>query len=127
MARRRNGEATKPKKDGFTTTREAEEEELREEVELDAAKFRDHVTNIRNLKTKSAEIRGKIGAAVKNAEEDYGVHRQAGALWIKLEGMTEEARDSFLHAFDSMRIALGRATQTELFADKGGASPGLAN
>lgn len=84
-------------------------------VQFDPDKFVTHVKNVRELKSKGAEIRGKIGAAVKNAEEDYGIHRGAASLWIKLDGMTEEARDAFLKAFDDMRTALGYATQTELF------------
>lgn len=86
-----------------------------EGVEFNPEKFLTHVESVRELKHKSAEIRGKIGAAVKNAEEDYGIHRGASSLWIKLDGMTPEARDSFLKAFDDMRTALGYATQTELF------------
>lgn len=90
---------------------------------FDAEKFLAHVDNVRGLKSKAASIRGDIGAAVKNAEEDYGIHRGASALWIKLEGMADEQRDAFLKAFDDMRIALGRAHQTDLFA---GGSPAEA-
>lgn len=86
-----------------------------EGVEFNAEKFLEHVDNVSALKSKGAEIRGKIGAAVKNAEEDYGIHRGAAALWIKLKNMNEEARTSFLKAFDDMRTALGYASQGELF------------
>lgn len=86
-------------------------------VEFDDEKFRAHVKNVRALKTKSAELRGQIGAAVKNAEEDYGIHRAASALWIKLDGMEEEARIAFLRAFDDMRTALGYAHQGDLLND----------
>jgi hypothetical protein len=84
-------------------------------VEFNAEKFLEHVDNVRALKHKGAEIRGKIGAAVKNAEEDYGIHRGAASLWIKLKGMEDEARVAFLKAFDDMRTALGYASQGELF------------
>lgn len=84
-------------------------------VEFDPEKFREHVDNVLNLKSKGAEIRGKIGAAVKNAEDDYGIHRGAAALCIKLKGMTEENRAAFLKSFDDMRTALGWAHQADLF------------
>lgn len=84
-------------------------------VEFNAEKFVAHVKEMAALKAKSAEVRGKIGAAAKNAEEDHGIHRGASALWIKLDRMEEEARDAFLKAFDDMRTALGYATQADLF------------
>lgn len=85
-------------------------------VAFDAEKFLAHVDNVGALKSKGAAIRGQIGAAVKAAEEDYGIHRGASALWIKLKNMNDEQRIAFLKAFDDMRTALGFATQTELFA-----------
>lgn len=109
---------TKPRgrqKDGQETTREFEEQENAEEVEFNAEKFLEHVDNVGALKSKGAAIRGQIGAAVKNAEEDYGVHRGAASLCIKLKNMNDEARGSFLKAFDDMRTALGWANQTDLF------------
>jgi len=84
-------------------------------VAFNAEKFVEHVKDMAALKAKSAEVRGKIGAAVKNAEEDHGIHRGASALWIKLDRMEDEARDAFLKAFDDMRTALGYATQSDLF------------
>lgn len=82
---------------------------------FDDEKFVEHVKSIRALKTKAASIRGEIGAAVKNAEEDYGIHRGAAAMWIKIDAMEEEARNAFLKAWDDMRTALGYAHQGELF------------
>jgi hypothetical protein len=95
----------------------ADDSEHAEEVvsDFDDEKFVAHVKNIRSLKTKAASIRGEIGAAVKAGEEDYGIHRGAASLWIKLDGMEEEARIAFLKAFDDMRTALGYAHQGELF------------
>lgn len=90
-------------------------EHIEAESDFDDEKFVAHVKNIRTLKTKAASIRGEIGAAVKSAEEDYGIHRGASSLWIKLDGMEEEARNAFLKAFDDMRTALGYAHQGELF------------
>lgn len=83
---------------------------------FDADKFLAHVENVGALKSKGAAIRGQIGAAVKAAEEDYGIHRGAAAWCIKLKNMNDEQRVAFLKAFDDMRTALGYATQTELFA-----------
>ena len=116
--------ATKPKSQRATSARAAaperdDDDEIGDEadgVAFDADKFREHVKDMAALKAKSAEVRGKIGAAVKNAEEDHGIHRGASALWIKLDRMEEEARDAFLKAFDDMRTALGYATQTDLFS-----------
>ncbi len=84
-------------------------------VEFDPQAFLKHVSNVGALKSKAASIRGEIGAAVKNAEEDHGIHRGAAALMIKLHNMNEEARNNFFKAFDDMRTALGYATQTDLF------------
>lgn len=87
-------------------------------AEFDPEKFLAHVDNVGALKSKGAAIRGQIGAAVKAAEEDYGIHRGAASLWIKLKNMNEEARTSFLKAFDDMRTALGYANQDDLFSGK---------
>lgn len=87
-------------------------------AEFDADKFLEHVDNVGSLKSKGAAIRGQIGAAVKAAEEDYGIHRGAASLWIKLKNMNDEARVAFLKAFDDMRTALGYATQEDLFSGK---------
>lgn len=86
--------------------------------EFDAEKFLAHVDNVGSLKSKGAAIRGQIGAAVKAAEEDYGIHRGAASLWIKLKNMNDDARTAFLSSFDNMRTALGYATQTDLFDGK---------
>jgi len=77
--------------------------------------FVKHVGNVGALKSKAASIRDEISSAVKNAEEDHGIHRGASALWIKLHNMNEEARNAYLKAFDDMRTALGYATQSDLF------------
>lgn len=120
MAKRLNGkEVTKPRttrgQSGAAATREFEEAENADEVEFNAEKFLEHVDNVSSLNSKRAEIRGKIGAAVKNAEEDYGVHRGAASLMIKLKGQSEEQRAAFFKAFDDMRTALGWANQSDLF------------
>ena len=122
--------AKRAPKDGLTKPRatkttnrgaapaEHEDDDIGDEadgVAFNPDKFREHVKDMAALKAKSAEVRGKIGAAVKNAEEYHGIHRGASALWIKLDRMEEEARDAFLKAFDDMRTALGYATQSDLF------------
>lgn len=109
-----NKEVRKPR--GKPAAAQVDDDEHEDEgVEFNAEKFLDHVDAVRELKSKGAEIRGKIGAAVKNAEEDYGVHRGAASLMIKLKGQTEEQRASFFKAFDDMRTALGWANQDDLF------------
>lgn len=127
MAKKTNGPraaATKPRNQKAPSSRGAaperdDDDNIGDEadgVQFDAEKFVSHVKEMAALKAKSAEVRGKIGAAVKNAEEDHGIHRGASALWIKLDRMEDEARDAFLKAFDDMRTALGYATQSDLFS-----------
>lgn len=84
-------------------------------VTFNPEKFLEHVDNVGALKSKGATIRGQIGAAVKSAEEDYGIHRGAASLMIKLKNMQEEQRVAFLKSFDDMRTALGWAAQGDLF------------
>lgn len=126
MAKKTNGPraaVSKPKtaRGGAARTIEHEDDDIGDEAEsaeFDPQAFVKHVANVGALKSKAASIRGDIGAAVKNAEEDYGIHRGASALWIKLHNMNEEARTAYLKAFDDMRTALGHATQTDLFDAK---------
>ncbi len=100
---------------GRTVERDDDDELEGEPAEFDPEQFKKHVANIGALKSKGAAIRGEIGAAVKNAEEDYGIHRGAASTIIKLHNMNEEARTAWFKAFDDMRTALGYATQADLF------------
>jgi hypothetical protein len=123
----KKSEIRKPTAKAAQSSRASDVERDDDISEFDPEKFVGHVKNINTLKSKAASIRGEIGAAVKAAEEDHGIHRGAAALWIKLERMEDEARDAFLKAFDDMRVALGRAEQGELvFTERASApAPGL--
>lgn len=74
-----------------------------------------HVSTIVALNGKLASIRGEIGATVKSAENDRGIHRQAAALIVKLEQMDETKRASFLRHFRSYCLQMGYGEQANLF------------
>ncbi len=76
-----------------------------------------HIASLSVLNAKSAEIRGKIGAEVKAAENDKNIHRGAASLSLKLARMDGEKRDEFLRHFDSYRLQLGMGRQDDLFND----------
>jgi len=85
-------------------------------VEFDPDKFLAHVENLATLKSKGAEIRGQIGAAVKGAEEDYGIDRWATKISLALKAMTEENRRARLKSLRDQFTALGWGEMDDLFA-----------
>ena len=76
-----------------------------------------HVAAINTLNSKSAEIRGLIGAAVKAGESDHNIHRGAASFMMKLARMDASKRDEFLRHFDSYRLQLGYGRQADMFND----------
>lgn len=74
-----------------------------------------HSVALNALQAKSAEIRGQIGARVKQAEDDFNIHRAAMKLASRLERSDPTKRAEFLRHFDHYRGALNLDAQAELF------------
>lgn len=70
------------------------------------------------LKGEMDEVRGELGAAVKDAEEAHGIHRRAFKLMIGLRKMDDHARADFLRAFDDYREKLGLNAQADMFDER---------
>lgn len=77
-----------------------------------------HVSEYGALDSKSAELRGQMGALVKAGELDRNIHRAASKLAMKLQKMDDSKRGEFLRHFDHYRDLLKLDTQSDLFDGK---------
>lgn len=101
--------------------------ELRKETTNGDAKLPDRETlmnlhrNITDQAAKMDEIRGELGATLKDAADTKNVHKAAFRLSSKLLRMTEEKRDDFLTAFDYYRETMGvdEGRTGDMFAGNG--------
>ena len=75
------------------------------------------VEAVKSAKGDMDEARSELGNLFKNAENDYGVHRAALKLAIKLQGQAVEKRADFLRAFDSYRHIMQLDEQADLLDD----------
>lgn len=84
----------------------------------DKATLAKHAAEYGALDSKSAELRGQMGALVKAGELDRNIHRAASKLAMKLQKMDDSKRSEFLRHFDHYRALLTLDQQSDLFDGK---------
>ena len=84
----------------------------------DKATLAKHAAEYGALDSKSAELRGQMGALVKAGELDRNIHRAASKLAMKLQKMDDSKRSEFLRHFDHYRDLLTLDQQSDLFDGK---------
>lgn len=80
----------------------------------DPVKLKKHLAEMDTLKGRLSEIQGKMGAAVKTAEDDLNIHRKAAKLVVQLGKMDATKRAEYLTHFDFYRKEMGLDNQSAL-------------
>lgn len=81
----------------------------------DAKVLGEHIKKLNALNADSAEVRGEIGALVKDGETTHNIHRKAMKLVATIERMDETKRAEFLRHFFHYLEARELRVQPALF------------
>lgn len=79
--------------------------------------LKEHLRTMNASKAEMDEIRGDMGAMVKNAENDHNIHRGAFKQAMKLKNMDETKRAEFLAHLDHYREVFDLDAQQDMFRD----------
>lgn len=112
MARKPKNGTAKPE-----AQTEPEQSSSEEAVIISKSKLRALISELASHQAEMDEIRGTMGATVKNAVNDHNVHKGVLALTRRLRRMDAQKRAEFLFHFDRYRIHMGWDAQADMFRE----------
>jgi hypothetical protein len=90
---------------------------------VDADRVRAIAADLDRLTTRGAEVRGEMGAILKNAANDDGIHKKALQDALKTKRMEPTTRTSYLEHRDEYEAIFGCYDQPSLDLKPGEGAP----